>query len=413
VISLSDIFFDQIRDALFDKLDLTRELSNNELYELIDNDIMEASKSNYIPLTTRTTLRKKLFNSIRGLDILEDFLEDNSITEIMINSYDKIFIERDGRLYKTDAAFLSSQKLLDVIQQMVSYSNRRINQSNPITDTRLYNGSRVNIVLDPISLDGPVVTIRRFPDVSLQMEDLIKSNSITKEAAEFLRTLVISGYNIFISGGTGSGKTTFLNLLSAYIPSDERVITIEDSAELQIKHLENLIRLEVRQKNSEGLNEISIRDLIKTSLRMRPNRIIIGEVRGFEALDMLQAMNTGHDGSLSTGHSNSPKDMLFRLETMVLMGANMNLISIRNQISSAIDIIVHLGRLRDKSRHVLDITEVLPCKDGEYIINPLYRFIEDEESDGDKVLGSLTWLKNPLIERRKLYSMGIKEINYE
>ena len=396
------------RNSLISKLDITQNIDNEELLSLIDNEIIEVSRSNYIDLDKRIALRKYLFNSIRGFDILEEFLSDDSITEIMVNGYNHIFIERNGHIYKTDKSFSSPEKLLDIIQQIVAVSNRRVNQISPIVDTRLPDGSRVNIVLNPISIDGPAVTIRRFPKNPLNMDNLIDYGSITKQAADYLKILVISGYNIFISGGTGSGKTTFLNILSGYIPLDERVITIEDSAELQLMHLKNLIRLEVRQANAEGSNEITIRDLIKTSLRMRPDKIVIGEVRGSEALDMLQALNTGHSG-ISTGHSNSPKDMLSRLETMVLMGINMPIDAIRSQIASGIDIIIHLGRLRDGSRRVLSICEIASFKNHTIILNDLFSFVETGETSTGKVIGSLERQNSKLLNTFKLSAAGIKE----
>jgi pilus assembly protein CpaF len=324
----------------------------------------------------------------------------------MVNGSDYIFIEKEGRIYPYDKCFESQQKLEDIVQQMVSQSNRIINEANPIVDARLSDGSRVNIVIPPVSLDGPVITIRKFPEKPMTMNQLIQVNSISEEAATFLKQLVIAGYNIFISGGTGSGKTTFLNVLSNFIPQDERIITIEDSAELQIRDIPNLVRLEVRNANTEGSNEITIRDLIKTALRMRPDRIIVGEVRDASAMDMLQALNTGHDGSLSTGHANSPRDMLSRLESLVLMGAELPLLAIRKQIASALDIIVHLGRLRDKSRRVLSIVEVLDCKEGEIQMNPLFAFEETGEEDG-KILGELK-RENDLVKKDKLYRAGIK-----
>jgi pilus assembly protein CpaF len=350
-------------------------------------------------------LRKDIFNAIRKLDILQELIENPEITEIMINGPDKIFIEKNGTIYSSDICFETKEKLEDVVQQMVSHSNRIINEACPIVDSRLPDGSRVNIVLSPIAMEGPVITIRKFPEKPITIERLIELESISTEAAGFLKQLVIAGYNIFISGGTGSGKTTFLNVLSNFIPSDERIITIEDSAELQIRNISNLVRLEVRNANSEGNNEITIRDLIKTSLRMRPDRIIVGEVRDAAAVDMLQALNTGHDGSLSTGHANSPADMLSRLEALVLLGAELPLLAVRKQIASAIDIIVHLGRLRDKSRRLLEVTEVLDCKDGEIQLNPLYIFEETGEEDC-LVKGRLSKV-NDILSIQKLKRAGL------
>jgi Type II/IV secretion system protein. len=333
-------------------------------------------------------------------------LDDPAITEIMVNGTKDIFIEKNGTIYRYDKHFEPKEKLEDVIQQIVSQANRVVNTSNPIVDSRLQDGSRINIVLPPIAIDGPVITIRRFPENPITMEQLIEYKSITPEAAELLEKLVIAGYNIFISGGTGSGKTTFLNVLSNFIPQNERIITIEDSAELQIRNIPNLVRLEVRNGSKDGMLEISIRDLIKTSLRMRPDRIIVGEVRDEAAIDMLQALNTGHDGSLSTGHANSPADMLSRLETLVLMGADIPLTAVRRQIASAIDIIVHLGRLRDKSRRVLEITEVLDLRNGEYVLNPIYTFVKRGQ-DKENITGTLEKV-GELKCRDKLDRAGIR-----
>ena len=339
------------------------------------------------------------------MGILDELLEDEDITEIMINSHNSIFIEKKGHIYETEGQFDSPERLNDIIQQIVSRNNKRINESSPIADTRLSDGSRVNIVLPPVAIDGAVVTVRKFPRERVDMKRLIELKSITKEAADFLEKLVVSGYNIFICGGTGSGKTTFLNVLSDYIPGEERVITIEDSAELQLKNIKNIVRMEARQANTEGENEITIRDLIRTSLRMRPDRIIVGEVRGKEAIDMLQAMQTGHDGSMSTGHSNNTKDMLNRLETMVLMGMDIPMNAIRSQIASAIDIIVHLGRLRDRTRKVLKIDEVLDCVNGEIKLNPLFEFVEYGETE-ELVEGKLE-ARNRLVNTEKLERSGL------
>ena len=359
------------------RIDIGAEMKDEDIYEVIDEVIRQHSHREYMPVERKCRLRKELFDSIRGMDILDEILKDSEITEVMINGPESIFVEKRGEIQRFDGSFQSKERLADVIQQIVSDVNRRVNEASPIADSRLRDGSRVNVVLPPIALNGPIVTIRKFPLQRITMEKLMEIGSITKEAAAFLKVLVISGYNIFISGGTGSGKTTFLNALSNYIPETERIITIEDSAELQLQNIANLVRLEARQPNLEGENGISIRDLIRSSLRMRPDRIVVGEVRGAEALDMLQAMNTGHDGSLSTGHANSPKDMLSRLETMVLMGMDMPLTAIKNQIASGIDIIVHLGRLRDRTRKVLEIAEVLDCVQSEIVMNPLYQFREE------------------------------------
>ena len=340
------------------------------------------------------------------LDILQELVDDPEVTEIMINGTSNIFIEQSGRLFEWEKSFAAKEKVEDVIQQIVSQCNRTVNESSPIVDARLQNGSRVNIVLPPVALNGPIVTIRRFPDEPVHMTDLVSYGSITQEACMFLHKLVIAGYNIFISVGTGSGKTTFLNALSHYIPKDERIITIEDSAELQIQGIPNLVRLETRNSNVEDCKEITIRDLIKSSLRMRPDRIIIGEIRGGEALDLLQCLNTGHDGSFSTGHSNSAKDMVSRLETMVLMGMDLPLPAIRRQIASGIDIIIHLGRLRDKSRRVLQIVEVLGYENGEVALQSLYEFLEEGENEDGKIQGELT-LCNPLYDLTKWRAAGI------
>lgn len=403
---MTDALFDSMRNNIINRFDLTRELSDEEIYTLIDNEIIETGRQQFIPLTAKERLRRSLFNSIRGYDILQDFIDDNDITEIMINGYDNIFIEKHGVLHKSDKQFSSPDKLNDIIQHIVSQVNRRVNEANPIADARLYDGSRVNIVLSPIAMNGPVVTIRKFPESPISVTDLIRYGSITEEAATFLKLLVVSGYNIFVCGGTGSGKTTFLNVLSNFIPETERVITIEDSLELQLQNISNLVSLEARQANTEGKNAISIRDLIHTSLRMRPDRIIVGEVRGAEAIDMLNAFNTGHDGSMSTGHGNSPKDMLRRLETMVLMGMEMPVDAIRGQISSAIDILIYLGRLRDHSRRVLEITEIVDYRDSQIELNPLFTFQEQEFSTSDHVSGTLISTGNHLKNTFKLEMAG-------
>lgn len=392
-----------IRNNLINKFDLTRNLSDEEIYSFIDNEIIETGRQQFISLTDKERLRYILFNSIRGYDILQELLDDQNITEIMINGPDDIFIERNGLLEKSEIHFSSPEKLQDIIQQIVSEANRRVNEASPIADARLYDGSRVNIVLNPVALNGPAVTIRKFPDTPLSMNDLIQFGTLTHETADFLHLLVLSGYNIFVCGGTGSGKTTFLNVLSDFIPSSERVITIEDSAELQL-HIPNIVKLEARQANTDGKNEITIRDLIRSSLRMRPNRIIVGEIRGAEALDMLTAFNTGHDGSMSTGHGNSPRDMLRRIETMVLMGVDMPVSSIKGQIASAIDIIVFLGRMRDHSRRVLEITEIADFTDNEIILNPLYIF--KESGSTQKVTGSLQKTGNSLKDITKIQMSG-------
>ncbi|HIT90987.1 MAG TPA: CpaF family protein [Candidatus Merdenecus merdavium] len=394
-----------LREELVRSLDVTKAVDDDEIYHRIDELILSLSKKEYISLNKKSYLQKELFNSIRKLDVLQELIEDETITEIMVNGKKNIFIERDGAIVKLNKEFTSKEKLEDVVQQIVAKCNRTVNESTPMVDARLENGDRVNIILPPVAINGPILTIRRFPKEPIGMEHLLKWGSITQEAAEFLRVLVMSGYNIFISGGTGSGKTTFLNALSAYIPKDERVITIEDNAELQILNIENLVKLESRNANVEGENEITIRDLIKSALRMRPDRIIVGEIRGKESLDLLQALCTGHSGSISTGHANSAADMLSRIETMVLMGMDLPLQAIRRQITSGIDILIHLGRLRDKSRKVLEILEIMGMEEGEIVTNPLYMFKEEEHQKGEKVIGSLEKI-NPLYHRTKLLLSG-------
>ena len=349
--------YNEIHGSMAEKLTELRNVSDEKLYELIDIQIEEAEEENYLPVSKKMELRGRLFDAFRRLDILQELLDREDISEIMINGPNEVYIEKNGRIEKWDKDFSSAEQLEDMIQQIVSKVNRVVNVSNPIADARLEDGSRVHIVLPPVALNGPTVTIRKFPE-PLSMERLISYGAITREAADFLKKLVRAGYNIFISGGTNSGKTTFLNALSAYIPGDERVITIEDSAELQLQHIDNIVRMETRNPNSRGEGAVTIADLIRASLRMNPDRIVVGEIRGAEALDMLQAMNTGHDGSLSTGHGNSPRDMLSRIETMVMSGASLPLGAIRGQIAGALDIMVHLGRLKDRSRKVLSIVEV-------------------------------------------------------
>ena len=398
------VLFESIRNDLSNRLSDLRGISDEELYEMIDELIASKEKEYRLSLRPKLKLRNSLFDSFRRLDILQELLDDKDITEIMVNGKEDIFIEKKGRSIRLNKRFKSNEQLEDMIQQIVSEVNRVVNVSSPIADARLKDGSRVHIVLPPVSLVGPIITIRKFPEV-ISMERLILLEAINKEASDFLKKLVRAGYNIFISGGTNSGKTTFLNALSAYIPDDERVITIEDSAELQLKHIKNIVRLEARPANIQGEKAVSIADLIKASLRMNPSRIVVGEVRGAEALDMLQAMNTGHDGSLSTGHGNSPKDMLSRLETMVLSAADLPLAAIRSQISSAVDIMIHLGRLRDKSRKVLSIMEVGDCINGEIKLNRLYEFREQKESRMDKVVGELKKLSE-LENKTKLKLAG-------
>ncbi|MCR5118537.1 MAG: CpaF family protein [Lachnospiraceae bacterium] len=396
----------EIKNCILERISLSREMSDDEVKDIIDQTIMDRARALCLTLPMKQALAKEMFYSIRRLDILEELTDDPSVTEIMINGKDCIFIERAGHLLRWDKSFSSDEKLSDVIQQIVAKCNRTVNEASPIVDARLENGSRVNIVLAPVALNGPIVTIRRFPEHPIQMEDLLRFGAISEEAVTFLKGLVVAGYNIFVSGGTGSGKTTFLNALSDFIPKDERLVTIEDSAELQIQGVPNLVRLETRNANVEGCKEISIRDLIRSSLRMRPDRIIVGEVRGAEAIDMVQALNTGHDGSLSTGHANSAADMLARLETMILMGMDLPLPAIRSQLASGIDVIVHLGRLRDKSRKVLQIVEILDYKDDHINTSVLYEFNEEKEDEKGHIIGRLV-PKNKLVHTEKLRAAGL------
>lgn len=389
-----------------ERMGYLKEMTDAEVEDTIDEVLLEQENLVTYPVELRRRLKKDLFDSLRRLDILQIFVEDSSVTEIMINGTEHIFVERGGTLQELDMGFDSLEKLQDVIQQIVAGCNRVVNEASPIVDARLPDGSRVNIVMNPVALNGPIVTIRRFPDKPITMDWLVKKHSLSEQAALFLQTLVKAGYNIFISGGTGSGKTTFLNALSQFIPPNERVITIEDSAELQLLGLANLVRLETRNSNMEGCKEISIRELIRSSLRMRPDRIIVGEVRGAEAIDMLQCLNTGHDGSMSTGHANSGKDMLSRLENMVLMGVELPLAAIRQQIASGIDIVVHLGRLRDKSRRVLEITEVVGFEKGEIELNPLFEFEEEGEDSEGCIIGKLS-KKGGLFRKNKLKTAGL------
>ena len=399
---------DDIKRFVSENVSLSK-ISDEELAERIDQIVTDRLKDIYCPIETKVSISQQVYSSIRGFGLLDSIISDDSITEVMINGPEKIFNEKKGRLTRLDKKFESQRKLEDVIQRIVGLAGREVNQANPICDTRLPDGSRVNVVLPPIALCGPTITIRKFSKEPMTINKLIEYGSITQEIADKLELLVKAKYNIFISGGTGSGKTTFLNALSNFIPKDERIITIEDSAELQITGIDNLVSLETRNANASGAGQVTIRDLIKSSLRMRPERIIVGECRGGEALDMLQAMNTGHDGSLSTGHANSTEDMLSRLETMVLQGADgLPLEAIKQQIASAVDIIIHLSRLRDKSRKTMAITEVVGIKNGEIELNPLYEFKEDENSTMDKVSGRLVRTGNPLKNDYKLKLSGIK-----
>ena len=387
--------FQSLRMLLMEKLDLARELTDEEILEEIDTLILERMRDSCLSLKEKVQLRQELFHSVRKLDVLQELIEDETVTEIMVNGPDAIFVERAGKLSRWEKTFTSGEKLEDVIQQIVGKCNRVVNESMPIVDARLENGARVNAVVRPVALNGPILTIRRFPDTPITMEKLIALGSLPAECAEFLKTLVRARYSMVIGGGTGSGKTTFLGALSNFIPSDERLITIEDNAELKIQGIENLVRLEAKMANTEGATSVTTRDL--TALRMRPDRIVVGEVRGGEAVDMLQALNTGHEGSLSTAHANSAEDMLSRLETMTLMGVDLPLEAIRRQIASGVDILIHLGRMRDKSRKVLEITEICGFEDHEIKTRTLYQW---QEGKGLVQIASL-------LNREKLIRAGV------
>lgn len=399
-----------LREKLIKRIGEETEVRDDRVQDIIDELIMEEGREAYMSLPQKQQVRIELFNSIRGLDILQELLDDDDVTEIMVNGTGGIFVERQGRISKWEKHFFSEEKLQELVQQIVAGCNRIVNESVPIADARLKDGARVNIVLAPVALNGPIITIRRFPNRPITMAQLIEWGAVTEEAVSFLKKLVKAGYNIFISGGTGSGKTTFLNALSDYIPKDERIITIEDNAELQIQGVENLVKMEARRANTEGAHEVSIRELIKSSLRMRPDRIIVGEVRGEEAIDMLQSLNTGHDGSLSTGHGNSPRDMLSRLEMMVFMGMELPVSAVRRQIASGIDILVHLGRLRDKSRKVLEIAEVsgYQYETEEILLRTLYEFRESGCKEEQKVQGRLEKCGD-MVNTGKFLQAGIYE----
>lgn len=395
-----------IKDQILEELDYTRELSDEELIGIIDDAIILQKKNYYMELPEREILRKEIFYAIRRWDVLQEIMEDDEVTEIMVNGLEYIFVEKKGRVKRYPKKFDSMEQLYNVIQRMAAGSNRVVNEASPIVDARLRDGSRVNIVMHSIALNGPIVTIRRFPKEPITIGKLIEYGSLTCEVSAWLNSLVMAGYNILVSGGTGSGKTTFLNALSEYIPSEERIITIEDNAELQIKSISNLVTLEARNANVEGCKEITIRDLIKTALRMRPDRLIVGEVRGGEALDLLQALNTGHKGSMSTIHANSAQDSISRLETTVLMGMELPLGAIRRQIAAGIDIIIHLGRLRDGSRRVIEIAEVKECIEDTVSLNIIYEFAEENQGAKNKVIGYLQ-KKGELIHEDKLKEAGI------
>lgn len=395
----------KLRLSIAEQLDYSEAKSDDELMEMIEEEVFSSESCTGWTARQKAYAVRRLFHSFRGLDVLQPLIDDRSISEIMINSHQEIFIERAGEVLPYPTVFEDPQKLEDIIQSIVSKVNRVVNEASPIVDARLADGSRVNVVLPPIALKGPTMTIRKFPDKPMSMKELVDKEALTEEAAGLLEQLVKAKYNIFIGGGTGSGKTTFLNALSDFIPADERIITIEDSAELQIRNVPNLVSLETRNANTEGKGEITIRDLIRASLRMRPNRIIVGEVRGAEALDMLQAMNTGHEGSISTGHSNSTADMISRLETMVLSGAELPLDVVRKQIASAIDIMIHLTRLRDKSRRVTEISEVIGMRGGEVHLQPLFIFREEGTEQG-KIIGKLQPTEHKLTRTDKLHAAG-------
>ena len=404
-----DEISEKVRKQVLSDIDVSRDLEDEEIWDIISRAASEEVKQKSISLRDRIELEKRVFDSLKRLDVLQELIDDTEVTEIMVNGPDSIFYEKNGCIQQYDGRFSSEEKMQDIIQQIVGRHNRVVNQSSPIVDTRLVDGSRVNIVLFPISLGGSAISIRKFPKEPYNMEKLIAIGSVSKEVSEMIKLLVKAKYSIFISGGTGSGKTTFLNALSQYIPEDERIITIEDSAELQLLGAKNIVRMETRNANVEGVMPITIRDLIRTALRMRPDRIIVGECRGAETLDMLSAMNTGHDGSLSTGHANSCRDMLSRMETMVLMGQELPLSAIRSQIASGINIIIQLGRLRDKSRRVLEIAELDGIVDGEIVLNTLYQFEEISEKDG-RVIGELVQ-KGKLKSRTKLEAAGMRDID--
>lgn len=402
-----EIDIGELKQLVTDRLDLSLPIEDEQLQAEIEEVVFEGTAGKGLTASELQFLVRRMFYSFRGLDVLQPLIDDPSVTEIMINSHLELFVEREGKVSRTEDVFESRERLEDIIQSIVAKVNRTVNESSPIVDARLPDGSRVNVVLPPIALKGPTLTIRKFPEKPLTIDDLVRIGAMSEEAASFLQTLVKAKYNIFIGGGTGSGKTTFLNALSQFIPSDERIITIEDSAELQIRTVPNLVSLETRNPNTEGKGEITIRDLIRTSLRMRPNRIIVGEVRGAEALDMLQAMNTGHDGSLSTGHANSSRDMLSRLETMVLSAAPLPLEVIRKQISSAIDVLVHLNRMRDSTRKVTEISEIMDVESGEIRLNPLFVFEETGETADGKIEGELRYTGNRLLATHKLQMAGL------
>lgn len=398
----------ELKAVVLEELNFFEEMTDELVLEVIDRVLKNSKYGKSMSLNGRCLLRMELFHSIRKLDVLEDLLEDPDITEIMINGEKGIFIEREGKLEAFLEGKISKERVEDLVVKITAMSNRIVNEATPLTDARLGDGSRVHVAVSPVALDSPAITIRKFPKNPIRLEGLLERESFNEEIAEFLKMIVRAKYNIFVSGSTGSGKTTLLNVLSDFIPENERIITIEDTAELQIRNIPNLVRLEARNSVVEGCKEISIRDLLRASLRMRPDRVVVGEVRGAEAVDMLQAFCTGHDGSLSTGHGNSSKDMLYRLETMVMMGMDVPALAVRRQIASGIDILIHLGRLRDKRRVLLEITEITGCKDGEITLNPLYRFQELPGGKNGMVNG--IWVKiGELRHKEKLLMAGFED----
>ena len=396
----------ELKAVVLEELNFYDEVTDEVVLEVIDRVLKAAESGKGISLNRRCLLRMELFHSIRRLDVLEELLADDSVTEIMMNGEKGIFLEKNGRLEPFLGGRISKERLDELVVRITGMGNRIINEASPLVDARLGDGSRVSVVISPVALDSPCITIRKFPKRAITLEDLLEKQSFNEEVAEFLKKAVQAKYNIFVSGATGSGKTTLLNVLSDFIPRNERIITIEDTAELQIKNIPNLVRLEARNSVVEGCREITIRDLLRASLRMRPDRVIVGEVRGAETVDMLQAFCTGHDGSLSTGHGNSTKDMLYRLETMVMMGMDIPVLAVRRQLASGIDLMIHLGRLRDKRRVLLEISEIDGCEDGEIVVNPLYRFVEKETDGFGHVTGD--WVRvGELHHKEKLFAAGI------
>lgn len=396
----------ELKAVVLEELIFYDEVTDEVVLEVIDRVLKASEIGKSISLNKRCLLRMELFHSIRRLDVLEELLADETVTEIMINGENGIFLERNGRLEQFLGGRISKERLDELVVRITGMSNRIINEASPLVDARLGDGSRISVVISPVALDSPCITIRKFPKRAITLDDLLEKQSLNEEVAEFLKKAVQAKYNIFVSGSTGSGKTTLLNVLSDFIPQNERIITIEDTAELQIKNIPNLVRLEARNSVVEGCREITIRDLLRASLRMRPDRVIVGEVRGAETVDMLQAFCTGHDGSLSTGHGNSTKDMLYRLETMVMMGMDIPVLAVRRQLASGIDLMIHLGRLRDKRRVILEVSEIDGCKDGEIVVNPLYRFIEKETDMFGYVTGD--WVQvGKLHHKEKLFMAGI------